>query len=73
MILPVVLYGYETWSLTLREEHRLRVNKAIMGPSNATILLLLFRCTPVLHCLPPDDGRMIETCCGNNIGREEEL
>jgi hypothetical protein len=21
----VVLYGYETWSLTLREEHRLRV------------------------------------------------
>jgi hypothetical protein len=24
-ILPVVLYGYETWSLTLREERRLRV------------------------------------------------
>jgi hypothetical protein len=24
-ILPVVLYGYETWSVTLREEHRLRV------------------------------------------------
>ena len=24
-ILPVVLYGYETWSLTLREECRLRV------------------------------------------------
>jgi len=23
--LPAVLYGYETWSLTLREEHRLRV------------------------------------------------
>jgi hypothetical protein len=23
--LPVVLYGYETWSLTLWEEHRLRV------------------------------------------------
>jgi hypothetical protein len=22
---PVVLYGCETWSLTLREEHRLRV------------------------------------------------
>jgi hypothetical protein len=21
----MVLYGYETWSLTLREEHRLRV------------------------------------------------
>jgi hypothetical protein len=25
IILPVVLYGCETWSLTLREEYRLRV------------------------------------------------
>jgi hypothetical protein len=25
IILPVVLYGWKTWSLTLREEHRLRV------------------------------------------------
>jgi hypothetical protein len=25
LILPVVLYGCETWSFTLREEHRLRV------------------------------------------------
>jgi hypothetical protein len=25
VILPVVLYEYETWSFTLREEHRLRV------------------------------------------------
>jgi hypothetical protein len=25
IILPVVLYGYVAWSLTLREEHRLRV------------------------------------------------
>jgi hypothetical protein len=37
IILPVVLYGCETWSLTLREEHRLRVfeNKVlrrIFGP-----------------------------------------
>jgi hypothetical protein len=35
--MPVVLYGYETWSLTLREECRLRVfeNKVlrrIFGP-----------------------------------------
>ncbi|KAJ4450954.1 hypothetical protein ANN_02389 [Periplaneta americana] len=31
VILPVVLYGCETWTLTLREEHRLRVfeNKAL--------------------------------------------
>jgi hypothetical protein len=26
IILPTVLYGCETWSLTLREEHRLRVS-----------------------------------------------
>jgi hypothetical protein len=36
VIFPVVLYGCETWSLTLREEHRLRVfeNRAsrIFGP-----------------------------------------
>jgi hypothetical protein len=25
VVLPVVLYGYETWFLTLREDHRLRV------------------------------------------------
>jgi len=25
IILPVVLYGCETWSIILREEHRLRV------------------------------------------------
>jgi hypothetical protein len=27
IILPVVLYGYATWSLTLREEHRLKVSE----------------------------------------------
>jgi hypothetical protein len=27
IILPVVLYGCETWSLTLREGHRLRVSE----------------------------------------------
>jgi hypothetical protein len=33
LILPVVLYGCETWSLTLREEHRLRVfeNRVLRG------------------------------------------
>jgi hypothetical protein len=31
--LPVVLYGCETWSVTLREEHRLRVfeNRVLRG------------------------------------------
>jgi hypothetical protein len=37
IILPVVLYGCETWSLTLRVEHRLwvfenRVLRGIFGP-----------------------------------------
>jgi hypothetical protein len=37
IILPVVLYGRETWSLILREEHRLRVSenrvlRRIFGP-----------------------------------------
>jgi len=35
--LPIVLYGYETWSLTLREERKLRmfenkVLRRIFGP-----------------------------------------
>jgi hypothetical protein len=32
IILPVVLYGYKTWSPTLREERRLRVLRRIFGP-----------------------------------------
>jgi len=37
IILPVVLYGFETWSLTLREKSRLRVfenriRRQIFGP-----------------------------------------
>jgi hypothetical protein len=40
IILPVVLYGCETWSLTLRKKHRLtvfenRVLKKISGPNKA--------------------------------------
>ena len=31
-ILTVVLYGCETWSLTLREEHRLRLLRGIFVP-----------------------------------------
>jgi hypothetical protein len=42
IILPVVLYGCETWSLTLREEHRLRVFenrvlRRIFGPKRDEI------------------------------------
>ena len=33
IFLPAVMYGYETWSLTLREERRLRVfeNRVLRG------------------------------------------
>jgi hypothetical protein len=42
IILPVVLYGCETWSLTLREECRLRVLesrvlKKILGPKRGEV------------------------------------
>jgi hypothetical protein len=42
IILPVVLYGFETWSLTLREEHRLkvfenRVLRRIFGPRRVEV------------------------------------
>jgi hypothetical protein len=42
--LPVVLYGCETWSLTLREEHRLRVFenrvlRRIFGPILRKVVL----------------------------------
>ena len=41
-ILRVVLYGYETWSLTLREEYRLRfsdnvVLREILGPKTVEV------------------------------------
>ena len=32
VILPVVLFGYDTWLFTLREERRLRVLRRIFGP-----------------------------------------
>jgi hypothetical protein len=43
IILPVVLYGRETWSLTLREEHRVRVfenrvPRRIFGPKMDEIM-----------------------------------
>jgi hypothetical protein len=41
IILPIVLYGYETWSLTLREEERLfenRVLRRIYGTKRAEVM-----------------------------------
>jgi hypothetical protein len=43
LILPVTLYGCETWPLTLREEHKLRVLenrvlKRIFGPKREDVV-----------------------------------
>jgi hypothetical protein len=43
IILPVLLYGCETWSLTLREEHRLsvlenRVLRRTFGPKKEKVI-----------------------------------
>jgi hypothetical protein len=43
IIILSVLYGYETWSLTLREEYRLRVYenrvlRRIFGPKSVEIM-----------------------------------
>jgi hypothetical protein len=59
IILPVVLYGCETWSLTLREERRLRVfenrvkrrlygskREEVMGSGENYIMRNLMICTP---------------------------
>jgi hypothetical protein len=42
IVLPVDLYGCETWSFTLREEHRLRVSenrilRRIYGPQREEV------------------------------------
>jgi hypothetical protein len=37
IILPVVLYGCETWSITLREERRLKVLRRIFGPKRGEV------------------------------------
>jgi hypothetical protein len=43
IILPVVLYGCETWTLTVREEHKLRVFenrvlRRIFGPKRDGVM-----------------------------------
>jgi hypothetical protein len=38
MILPVVLYGCEIWSLTFREQRNLRVLRRIFGPERDEVM-----------------------------------
>jgi hypothetical protein len=56
VILPFVLYGYETWSLSLREEHRLgvfekRVLRNIFGPQREEEGSYRILHNDELHCL----------------------
>ena len=56
IILPVVLYGCETWSLTLREESRLRVFenrilRRIFGPKRDEELCSLHRSPNILRVI----------------------
>jgi hypothetical protein len=58
IILPVVLYGCKTWSLTLREERRLRVfenrvlrifgprTDEVTGGRDSCVIRSLLVCTP---------------------------
>jgi len=52
--LPVVLYGCETWSLTLGEEHRLRVFenrvlRKIFGPKSVENCIMMNFVACILH------------------------
>ena len=65
IILPVVLYECETWSLTLREEHRLRVfeNKVlwrIFGPKKVEL---------TREWRKPQDEEVNDPCSSPNIIR----
>jgi hypothetical protein len=57
IILPVVVYGCETWSLTLRKEHRLRVFvnrvlRKICGPKRDEVRKLHNEELHNLYCSP---------------------
>jgi len=56
VILPVVLYGFETWSLTLREERRLkvfqnRVLRGVFGPKREEVTGEWSKLHNDLYCL----------------------
>jgi hypothetical protein len=68
LVLPAVLYGCETWSLTLREEHRLRVFenrllRRIFGPKREEDGLWRKLHNDELHCLysSPNIVRVIKS------------
>jgi hypothetical protein len=80
----VVLYGSETWSLTLREEHRLRVFenrvlRKIFGPKRDEVIggwrkvhneeLHNLYCSPSIIRIIKEDE--LDRSCSTNEGEEE--
>jgi hypothetical protein len=86
IILPVVLYGFETWSLTLKEEHRLRVFenrvlRGIFGPMRDEVmgewrklhnkeLHDLYSSPSIIRIIKSRKMRWVEAC-STNVGEEE--
>jgi hypothetical protein len=85
IILPVVLYEYKTWSLALREEHRLRVFenrvlRKISGPKRDEVIggwrelrneeLVLFAKYNCNYQVKEDE---IGRACSTNGGAEERI
>jgi hypothetical protein len=74
IIVPVVVYGCETWSLTLREEHRLRVFenrvlRMIFGPKRDEVTEEWRK----LHNEKLNDEDEIGRVCSTNGGKEERI
>jgi hypothetical protein len=83
-IVPVVLYGCGTWSLTLREEHRLgvfenRVLRRIFGPKRGEVtggwrklhdeeLRNLYSSPSIIRIIK---AREVGGACSTNEGEEE--
>ena len=67
IILPIVLYGCETWSLTLREERRLRVFenrvlRRVFGPKRDEV---------TGECRKLHNVLLTEYCAGGKIEKNE--
>jgi hypothetical protein len=87
IILPVHLYGFETWSLTLREGHKLwvfenRVQRRVSGPKRDEVsrgwrklqngeLCDLYSSTSIIRIIK--SRRMRSGACSRNGGEEERL
>ena len=69
VILPVVLFGCESWSVTLREEHKLRVSenrvlRRIFGPKREKVKG---------ECRMPHNVELNNLCSApNTIGRSNK-